>query len=71
MSEPVPGEKPKASALQVMRAVLWSFIGIRKGAGYADDVARIRPVQAIVAGLIAAAIFVGGLVILVSFLTAK
>jgi hypothetical protein len=54
-----------------MRAVLWSFIGIRKGAGYADDVARIRPVQAIVAGLIAAAIFVGGLVILVSFLTAK
>jgi hypothetical protein len=71
VSEPVPGEKPKASALQVMRAVLWSFIGIRKGAGYADDVARIRPVQAIVAGLIAAAIFVGGLVILVRFLTAK
>jgi len=61
----------KASPLQVMRAVLWSFIGIRKGSGYADDVAKIRPVQAIVAGLIAAALFVGGLVLLVRFLTAK
>jgi hypothetical protein len=71
VSEPVPVVKPKASALQVMRAVLWSFIGIRKSSGYADDVAKIRPAQAIVAGLIGAAIFVGSLVVLVRFLTAK
>ena len=60
-----------ASPLQVLRAVLWSFIGIRKGSGYADDVAKIKPVQAIVAGLIVAALFVGSLVVLVRFLTAK
>ena len=67
-----PVEKQeKASALQVLRAVLWSFIGIRKSSGYADDVAKIRPVQAIVAGLIVAALFVGSLVVLVRFLTAK
>ena len=64
----VPG---KASALQVGRAVLWSFIGIRKSSGYADDVAKIRPVQAIIAGLIGAAIFVTSLIVLVTFLTAK
>jgi hypothetical protein len=59
----------KASAAQVARAVLWSFIGIRKSSGYEDDVARITPVQAIVAGLIGAALFVASLVMLVKFLT--
>jgi amino acid transporter len=71
VSKPVPEVRPKASALQVMRAVLWSFIGIRKSSGYADDVAKIRPAQVIVAGLLAAAVFVGSLVVLVKFLTAK
>jgi hypothetical protein len=61
----------KASVLQVFRAVLWSFIGIRKKSGYEDDVAKIKPVQVIVAGLVVAAIFVASLVVLVKFLTAK
>jgi amino acid transporter len=69
--KPVGDEPKKAGPLQVFRAVLWSFIGIRKSSGYADDVAKIRPVQAIVAGLIVAALFVAGLVVLVRFLTAK
>lgn len=60
-----------ASPLQVVRAVLWSFIGIRKGAGYEDDVSKIKPMQAIIAGVFGAAIFVASLVILVRFLTAK
>ena len=61
----------KASATQVGRAVLWSFIGIRRGAGHESDIARITPAQAIVAGLIGAALFVTSLVILVKFLTAR
>ena len=61
----------KASNLQVMRAVMWSFIGIRKRSGYENDAAKIKPAQAIVAGLIGAALFVTSLVVLVSFLTAK
>lgn len=74
MSEPdkAAGNEPtKAGPLQVFRAVLWSFIGIRKSSGYADDVAKIRPVQVIVAGVIVAAVFVASLVVLVRFLTAK
>ena len=70
MSEPETAGK-KASVLQVFRAVLWSFIGIRKKSGYEDDVARIKPAQVIIAGIIGAAIFVGSLVVLVRFLTAK
>jgi hypothetical protein len=70
VSEPVAVEK-KASVSQVFRAVLWSFIGIRKRSGYEDDVAKIKPVQVIVAGLVVAAVFVISLVVLVTFLTAK
>jgi len=61
----------KASATQVGRAVFWSFVGIRRSAGHESDIARITPLQAIVAGLIGAALFVTSLVILVKFLTAK
>ena len=76
MSEPAerpPGEGAgqAASPLQVIRAVLWSFIGIRKKSGYEDDVAKIKPAQVIIAGIIGAAVFVGSLVVLVKFLTAK
>jgi hypothetical protein len=67
----VPPATGKASASQVGRAVFWSFIGIRRSAGHENDIARITPLQAIVAGLIGAALFVTSLVILVKFLTAK
>lgn len=67
----VPPATGKASATQVGRAVFWSFIGIRRSAGHQSDMARITPLQAIVAGLIGAALFVTSLVILVKFLTAK
>jgi hypothetical protein len=60
-----------ASTLQVARAVFWSFIGIRKSRGYEDDIAKIKPAQAIVAGIIGAAVFVATLVIIVRTLTAK
>jgi Protein of unknown function (DUF2970) len=61
----------KASSAQVMKAVMWSFIGIRKRAGFENDVARIKPLQAIIAGVIGAALFVAVLVTLVTYLTAK
>jgi hypothetical protein len=64
-----PGDRRlrKAGALQVVKAVLSAFIGIRKGAAHEDDAATITPVQAIVTGVIAAAILVAGMVLLVRF----
>ncbi len=55
----------KASPLQTMRAVAWSFFGIRRSADYEKDVAQLNPVHVIIAGILGAAIFVGGLVLLV------
>jgi hypothetical protein len=55
----------RASPWQTARAVAWSFVGIRQSAGYEDDVQRLNPVHVIVAGIIGAALFITGLVVLV------
>jgi DUF2970 family protein len=65
-----PGLKP-ASPLQVARAVFWSFLGVRKRAEHEKDLAQIKPVQVVIAGLIGAAIFVLSLVLLVKFIISR
>jgi hypothetical protein len=59
------GTKRRAGFLQTMRAVLWSFFGVRKRAGYEQDAAQLNPVHVIIAGIIAAAIFVVVLLLVV------
>jgi hypothetical protein len=44
--------------MQTMRAVAWGMLGIRKGKGYQEDFSRLNPLHLIVAGLIAALVFV-------------
>jgi hypothetical protein len=65
-----PRERPRrAGPLQVAQAVFWSFLGIRKRSAHERDAVTITLVQAIVAGLIGAVIFVLSLVLLVRFIT--
>jgi Protein of unknown function (DUF2970) len=54
-----------ASFGQTVKAVAWSFFGVRRRAGYEQDVQRLNPVHVIIAGIIAAAIFVVCLMMLV------
>ncbi len=55
----------KGSFLQTARAVAWSFFGIRRGADYANDVGKLNPVHVIVAGVLAAVLFVIALITLI------
>jgi hypothetical protein len=59
----------KASPLQVAKAVRSAFIGLRRGAAHERDAVTIKPVQVIIAGIVAAVIFVLSLVALVRFIT--
>ena len=61
----------KGSFWQTVKAVGWSFFGVRKASGYEEDVAKINPVHVIVAGVLAAALFVLGLVWLVKWVVAS
>ena len=59
----------RAGPLQVAKAVFWSFLGIRKRSAHEKDAVTITPVQAIVAGLLGAVIFVLTLIFIVRQVT--
>lgn len=44
--------------LQIIRMVLWSFLGIRKRSGLESDIKSVHPVQVILVALVLVAIFV-------------
>lgn len=48
-----------------MKAVLWSFFGVRKKSDYERDAQQLNPVHVIIAGLLAALIFVVTLILIV------
>ncbi len=65
---PNPDESPvqrRGSLLQTVRAVAWSFFGVRRSADYAQDVQKLNPVHVVIAGLLGAGLFIGALVLLV------
>lgn len=55
----------KASFGATMKAVFWSFFGVRKRKDYESDAARLNPVHVIIAGILGAVIFVTVLVSIV------
>jgi Protein of unknown function (DUF2970) len=57
----------KGSFLQTMRAVAWSFFGVRRSADYERDVSRLNPVHVVIAGVLAAVVFIAGLLVLVNW----
>ncbi len=61
----------KGSFWQTGKAVGWSFFGVRKASGYEEDISKVNPVHVIVAGLLAAVLFVLGLVVLVKWVVAS
>jgi len=61
----------KGSFWQTVKAVGWSFFGVRKASGYEEDISRINPIHVIVAGLFAALLFVLGLVVLVRWVVSS
>jgi len=61
----------KLSFGATMKAVFWSFFGVRKRQDYEKDAAQLNPVHVIIAGLIGAALFIAVLVFIVRMVVAK
>ena len=61
----------KGSFVQTMRAVAWSFFGVRKSRDYEHDVAQLNPVHVVIAGVIGAIVFIGVLVLIVNWIIAS
>ena len=61
----------KASFLQTMRAVAWSFFGVRKASDYENDVNRLNPVHLVIAAVIGVLLFIGVLLAIVNWVLAS
>ena len=57
----------KGTFWQSLRAVAWSFFGVRKSKDYENDLKQLNPVHLVIAGLLAAAVFIGVLIALVNW----
>ncbi len=71
MNELKKASERKASFGATMKAVFWSFFGIRKRSDYEKDSASLNPIHVVIAALIGVALFIGVLVMLVRFAVAQ
>ena len=63
--------KRKGSLFRTVKAVMWSFVGLRARGEYEKDIQQLNPVHLVVAGLIGAVVFVGGLMALATWVVGK
>jgi hypothetical protein len=61
----------KGSLLRTIRAVAWSFFGVRKARDLERDARELNPVHVVIVGVVAAALFVVVLVVLVNWIIAS
>ncbi|MGZ5201118.1 MAG: DUF2970 domain-containing protein [Telluria sp.] len=61
----------KGSFRATMKAVFWSFFGVRKRKDYEHDAAHLNPVHVIIAALIGVVLFIGVLIVVVRIAVSK
>ena len=71
MTEPVAAHTRKGSVFRTVKAVLWSFVGLRARGDYEKDVEQLNPVHIVIAGLVGGVIFVGSLILLATWVVSK
>ena len=62
---------PRPSLAASLKAVAWSFIGIRSRAGVQEDAAKINPLHVLLAGVLGVAVLVASLMGLAAWVVGK
>lgn len=60
----------KGALWATVKAVAWSFLGVRKSSGFQDDIGRLKPHHIIAVGLVGGILFVLSLIALVNWIVA-
>lgn len=61
----------KGSLWRTVKAVSWSFVGLRKRGDLESDAAQLNPIHIIVVAFAGVLVFVVGLIVLVNWVVAK
>ena len=62
----IDNQQKKATVIQIAKAVMAAFMGIRKKSDHEFDAETLTPLQVVIGGLIGGALFVIGVLILVN-----
>lgn len=57
--------------LDTLKAVSWSFLGIRKNSEYQKDLQKLNPIHIVITAVVLVMIMVGSLIGLVNFVVSK
>ena len=68
---PLSLHKRRGSIFRTVKAVMWSFVGLRARGDYEQDVAQLNPLHILVVGLVGVFVFVGGLMLLATWVVGK
>ncbi|MES2424938.1 MAG: DUF2970 domain-containing protein [Pseudomonadota bacterium] len=63
----VPPHKRKGSILRTVQAVAWSFVGLRRGDDYREDISKLNPLHILAVGFVGCVLFVLALIGLVNW----
>jgi hypothetical protein len=70
-NKPQPNVPRYAPFSYAMKAVIWSFFGLRRKSDFDTDSVKLNPVHFIIAGLLGVAIFITLLISIVKFVVLK
>lgn len=66
-----PVTQRKGSIWRTIKAVGWSFVGLRSRGEYEKDVEQLNPVHIVIAALVGVLVFVGCLILLATWVVGK
>ena len=69
--ESAPSIRRKGSIFRTIKAVLWSFVGLRSRVDYEKDIEQLNPVHIVIVALVGVIFFVGGLIFLATWVVSK
>ena len=66
-----PVTQRKGSIWRTIKAVSWSFVGLRSRSDYEQDIAQLNPVHIVIVALVGVLVFVGSLILLATWVVGK
>ena len=66
-----PVTQRKGSIWRTIKAVSWSFVGLRARGDYEQDIAQLNPVHIVIVALVGVLVFVGSLILLATWVVGK
>ena len=66
-----PVMQRKGSIWRTIKAVSWSFVGLRARGDYEKDVEKLNPIHIVVVAFVGVLVFVGGLILLATWVVGR